>query len=199
MRFASASAPAMPRRLPIAASGVLLAENWYRWEPSAGRKSSNGAVRGWVVSGLENGNGRAAGPADEVLAVRSANAHLETTIRSMREQLERERARGEAAVRDVQSGLAGEISALKATIQEIRDRLQATQDAGEAKAESVRTVLGQEIAQLKSTIAVLRGELEAGDRRRQQEIADLNAAFARERELLQQHIKALRDELAAAS
>ena len=70
------------------------------------------------MSGREMKGERAAmsaGPSD-VSTIRAANAHLEMSIRAMRDRLEHQKAEADAAIRKTQAGLAGEISALRATM-----------------------------------------------------------------------------------
>jgi chemotaxis protein MotB len=132
-------------------------------------------------------------------AIRAANAHLEMTIRAMRDRLEHQKAEADAAIQKTQAGLAGEISALRATIQELRDQLQALREAGQADAQSVRAKAAAEIKQLEATINAMRGQLEVEGERRRSEVAELQAAFAKEREMLHQQIKALRAKLQGGS
>lgn len=134
------------------------------------------------------------GPSD-VSAIRAANAHLEMTIRAMRDRLEHQKAEADAAIQKTQAGLTGEISALQATIQELRDQLQSLREAGKAEVQSVRARTATEIKQLEATVNAMRAQLEAEGQRQRSEVSDLQAAFAKEREMLQQQIKALRAKL----
>jgi hypothetical protein len=176
--------------------------------PGANESGTNGG-RGEIAAawGMREMAGRemrkelAAGSGDpaDLPAIRAANAHLEVTIRTMRERLELQKTEAENAIQRARAIDAGEISALQATIQKMRDQLQARHEAASADLQAARAAGAAEIKQLESAVNALRARLEAEDQRHQAEVAALQSAFSKERELLREQIRALRAKLEGGS
>src|SRR6266536_5928316 len=118
------------------------------------------------------------GDPTDLPAIRAANAHLEVTIRTMRERLELQKTEAEVAIQRARAVDAGEISALQATIQKMRDQLQARDEAALTGLQSARASAAADVKQLESAVNALRGRLEAEDQRHQAEVAALQSAFS---------------------